>query len=30
MERRLENFHVPDAVEPTCQTGKDNAKQNFK
>jgi hypothetical protein len=26
MERRLGNFHVPDAVEPTWQTGKDYSK----
>jgi hypothetical protein len=26
MERRLENNHVPDAVTPTWQTGKDYLK----
>jgi hypothetical protein len=28
MERRLENNHVPDAVAPTWQTGKDYSKLN--
>jgi hypothetical protein len=29
MDRRLENFHVPDAVAPTWQTGIHHQKQKL-
>jgi len=29
MEGRLGNFHVPDAVAPTWQTGKDYSELKF-